>query len=164
MAKNQIPFQYFLKQDTSSNPKKSGKYYGRRFNPTVLGTRGLAEHMISHGVIAERSEVEDVLNALPTCIPELLKQGMNVKLTGLGSFRITLTSKGAASIEAYSVQKHVKGANMRFVPDSTSLDNKTRKAFRDQCSLECVGYEVVTTEGNKTIKTIKPISAYVPAP
>ena len=91
MANKKIPFQYFLKQDRSSNPKKSGKYYGKRFNSTVLGTRGLAEHMIGHGLIAERSEVEDVLNGLVTCIPELLTQGMNVKLEGLGSFRTTIT-------------------------------------------------------------------------
>ena len=50
MANKKIPFQYFLKQDRSSNPKKSGKYYGKRFNSTVLGTRGLAEHMIGHAL------------------------------------------------------------------------------------------------------------------
>ena len=153
MAQTKVPFQYYLRQDKSSNPRKSGKWYGKRFNPTVLGTRGLAEHMIGHGVIAERSEAEDVLNALKTCIPELLKQGMNVKLTGLGTFRITLNSRGAESAEAYSVQKHVRGARMRFIPDSTDLDNKTKKAFKKQCSLVCVGYD---DNG-----TIRPLSAYV---
>ena len=153
MAQTKVPFQYYLRQDKSSNPRKSGKWYGKRFNPTVLGTRGLAEHMIGHGVIAERSEVEDVLNALKTCIPELLKQGMNVKLTGLGTFRITLNSRGAESAEAYSVQKHVRGAHMRFCPDSTNLDNMTSKKFKSECSMVCVGYD---DNG-----TIKPTSAYV---
>lgn len=153
-----IPFQFYLRQDRSSNPKMTGKWYGRRFKPTMLSTRGLAEHMISHGLIAERSEVEDVLNALPTCIPELLKQGMNVKLTGLGTFRITLSSRGAESIDKFSVQKHLKGARMRFCPDSTDLDNMTKKKFRDQCTLTCVGFEVLDQQGNSTIK---PIAAYV---
>ena len=99
MATKKIPYQYYLRQDKSSNPRKSGKYYAKRFNPTVLGTRGLAEHMIGHGLIAERSEVEDVLNALQTCIPELLQQGMNVMLQGLGTFRATLSGRGAESEE-----------------------------------------------------------------
>ena len=132
MAQTKVPFQYYLRQDKSSNPRKSGKWYGKRFNPTVLGTRGLAEHMIGHGVIAERSEVEDVLNALKTCIPELLLQGVNVKLTGLGTFRITMSSRGAESKEKYSVQKHVRGVSMRFCPDSTDLDNMTKKKFKKQ--------------------------------
>ena len=99
MAELNLKFPYVLRQDRSSNPKRSGKYYAKRFNPTVLGTRGLAEHMIGHGLIAERSEVEDVLNALQTCIPELLQQGMNVKLQGLGTFRATLSGRGAESEE-----------------------------------------------------------------
>ena len=156
MATKKIPFQYYLKVDKSSNPKKSGKYYAKRFKPTVLGTRGLAEHMISHGVIAERSEVEDVLNALVTCIPELLSQGMNVKLEGLGTFRVTMTGRGAATKEAYTPVKHVQGINMRFVPDQTNLDNMTSKVFREDCSLVCVGYD---DNG-----TIKPTSAYTPEP
>ena len=78
---------------------------------------------------------------------------MNIKLTGLGTFRVTLKSRGAESIEAYSVQKHVRGARMRFIPDSTDLDNTTKKAFKKQCSLVCVGYD---DNG-----TIRPISAYV---
>ena len=158
MATKKVPYQYYLKIDKSSNPKKSGKYYAKRFNPTVLGTRGLAEHMIGHGLIAERSEVEDVLNALQTCIPELLQQGMNVKLQGLGTFRANITGRGAASIDAYSVQKHMKGIRMRFIPDQTSLDMKTAKAFKGQCSMVCVCYEDPTTGA------IKPVSAYVPQP
>ena len=153
MATKKIPFQYYLVQDKSSNPRKSGKWYGRRFMPTTLGTRGLAQHMMNHGVIAERSEIEDVLNGLVTCIPELLKQGVNVKLQGLGTFRATLTSRGAESAEAYQVQKHVRGVNMRFCPDSTNLDNMTSKKFKSECSMVCVGYD---DNG-----TIKPTSAYV---
>ena len=38
MAQTKVPFQYYLQQDKSSNPRKSGKWYGKRFNPTVLGT------------------------------------------------------------------------------------------------------------------------------
>ena len=38
MATKKIPYQYYLRQDNSSNSRKSGKYYAKRFNPTVLGT------------------------------------------------------------------------------------------------------------------------------
>ena len=78
---------------------------------------------------------------------------MNVKLQGLGTFRATLSGRGAASAEDYSVQKHVKGIHMRFIPDQTDLDKKTAKTFKNQCSLVCVGYD---NDG-----TIRPLSAYV---
>ena len=35
MATKKVPYQYYLKIDKSSNPKKSGKYYAKRFNPTT---------------------------------------------------------------------------------------------------------------------------------
>ena len=159
MATKKIPFEYFLYQDRSSNPRKSGKFYGKRFNSTVLGTRGLAQHMINHGLIAERSEVEDVLNGLTTCIPELLKQGMSVKLDGLGSFRATVSVHGAERIAAYSVQKHMRGIHMRFIPDQTNIDNISSKKFKQECSLVCVGYE--TVDAQTGVHTLRPVSAYV---
>ncbi|MBO5548003.1 MAG: hypothetical protein J5954_00005 [Prevotella sp.] len=51
------------------------------------------------------------------------------------------------------MQKHVRGVNMRFCPDSTNLDNMTSKKFKSECSMVCVGYD---DNG-----TIKPTSAYV---
>ena len=88
MATKKIPYQYYLRQDKSSNPRKS-----------------------------------------------------------------TLSGRGAESAEDYSVQKHVKGIHMRFIPDQTDLDKKTAKTFKNQCSLVCVGYD---NDG-----TIRPLSAYV---
>ena len=157
MAQKKIPFQYYLVQDHSSNPRKSGKWYAKRFMPIVLGTRGLAEHMMNHGVIAERSEVEDVLNALQTCIPELLQQGMNVKLQGLGTFRATLSGRGAASAEDYSVQKHIKGIHIRILPWSEQVGNLTSKAFLSKCELEYMGeVETITVDGKKKIVLHRP--------
>ena len=103
--------------------------------------------------------VEDVLNGLTTCIPELLKQGMSVKLDGLGSFRATVSGHGAERIAAYSVQKHMRGIHMRFIPDQTNIDNISSKKFKQECSLVCVGYE--TVDAQTGVHTLRPVSAYV---
>jgi len=49
MATKKIPYQYYLRQDKSSNPRKSGKYYAKRFNPTVLAP--IILHVYSMAVI-----------------------------------------------------------------------------------------------------------------
>ena len=157
MATKKIPYQYYLRQDKSSNPRKSGKYYAKRFNPTVLGTRGLAEHMIGHGLIAERSEVEDVLNALQVCIPELLPQGMSVKLQGLGTFYPGLESGGVADPTKFSAAKHIKGIHIRILPWSEQVGNLTSKAFLSQCELEYMGeVETIEVGGKKKVILHRP--------
>ena len=157
MATKKIPYQYYLRQDKSSNPRKSGKYYAKRFNPTVLGTRGLAEHMIGHGLIAERSEVEDVLNALQVCIPELLQQGMNVKLQGLGTFYPGLESGGVADPTKFSAAKHIKGIHIRILPWSEQVGNLTSKAFLNRCELEYMGeVETIEVGGKKKVILHRP--------
>ncbi len=157
MATKKIPFQFYLVQDKSSNPRKSGKWYGRRFMPTTLGTRGLAQHMMNHGVIAERSEIEDVLNGLVTCIPELLSQGVGVKLDGLGTFYPSMTSKGVSDPTKYVAGKHITGIHIRIRPWSEKVGNLTSKALLSQCELEYVGeVETITVNNKKKIVLHRP--------
>ena len=62
MAENNLKFPYVIRQDTSSNPRKSGKYYGRSYPKGLLDTRGLAEHMTEHGLVRNTGRVYSVLS------------------------------------------------------------------------------------------------------
>ena len=153
MAENiQMKLPYVLRKNTSSNPRMSGKYYGRVWEKNLLDTRGLADHMVEHGIVRNNSKVYTILSKLQECIPELLSQGVGVKLDGLGTFYPSLESKGAASPKVFNVGKDIKGIHIRILPWSEKTGNLTSKAFLRQCELEYVGeVETITVGGKKKI-------------
>ena len=55
---------YVLRRNTSSNPRMSGKYYGRVWEKNLLDTRGLADHMVEHGIVRNNSKVYTILSKL----------------------------------------------------------------------------------------------------
>ena len=106
MAENvNLKLPYVLRRNTSSNPRMSGKYYGRVWKKGLLDTKGLAHHMVEHGLVRNEGRVYSVLSKLTECIPELLSQGVGVKLDGLGTFYPSLQSKGVSDPTKYSVGK-----------------------------------------------------------
>ena len=152
MAENNLKFPYVIRQDTSSNPRKSGKYYGRSYPKGLLDTRGLAEHMTEHGLVRNSGRVYSVLSKLCECLPELLAQGVGVKLDGLGTFYPSMTSKGVSDPTKYVAGKHITGIHIRIRPWSEKVGNLTSKALLSQCELEYVGeVETITVNGKKKI-------------
>ena len=157
MAENNIKFPYVLRQNTSSNPKTSGKYYARTYPKGLLDTRGLARHMTEHGLVRNEGRVYSVLSKLCECIPELLSQGVGVKLDGLGTFYPGLESKGVTDPTKFSVQKHIQGIHIRILPWSEQIGNLTSKAFLAKCELEYVGeVETIEVDGKKKIILHRP--------
>lgn len=143
---------YVLRQDQSSNPKKSGKYYGRVWSKGLLDTRGLAKHMVEHGLVRNEGRVYSVLSKLTECIPELLSQGVGVKVEGLGTFYPSLQSKGVLDPRKFSAAKHIGGVKLHILPWSEKVGKLTSKALLSQCELEYVGeIETIEVGGKKKI-------------
>ncbi|MBO5549835.1 MAG: hypothetical protein J5954_09495 [Prevotella sp.] len=153
MAQNiQLKLPYVLRKNKSSNPRMSGKYYGRVWVKDLLDTRGLANHMVEHGIVRNNSKVYTILSKLQECIPELLSQGVGVKLDGLGTFYPSLESKGVANPKLFNAGKDIKGIHIRILPWSEKTGNLTSKAFLRQCELEYVGeVETITVDGKKKV-------------
>ena len=152
MAELNLKFPYVLRQDRSSNPKRSGKYYARPYQKGLLDTKGLAKHMAEHGIVRNEGRVYSVLAKLQECIPELLSQGVGVKLDGLGTFYPSLESKGVASPDLFSPAKHIKGIHIRILPWSESIGKLTSKALLNKCELEYLGeVETIEVSGKKKV-------------
>ena len=131
MATNNIEMVYDLAKNTSQRSSVYGRYFARVQHKSTLSTRGLAEHLMSHGIIGNRADLENILTKLSECIPELVAQGYGVKLDGLGTFYPTIenTKGGAASADVFNATQNIKGAHLRFSPDKTDLDNLTINGF-----------------------------------
>ena len=131
MATNTLIMSYVLKKFKNARSSANNRWFAYVNKVGTLSTRGLAQHMIEHGLIGNRAEVEATLTKLSECIPELVAQGYGVKLEGIGIFYPTIANEkgGAETVNDFSIAQNIKGVHFRFRPDSTNLDDLTTKAF-----------------------------------
>ncbi len=135
-TKNTLTMGYVLKQVKNVKSPVKDRWFAHVDRQGTLSTRGLAQHMIEHGLVGNRAEVESILTKLSECIPELVGQGYGVKLDGIGIFYPSIANKkgGADSVQDFTVTKNIEGVRFRFRPDSTNLDDLTCKAFGKKVS------------------------------
>ena len=127
--------------------------------------------MTDHGSLYGRAIVEGVLLQITECLPELVAQGVPVQLGSLGTFYPTAEVKkdGAvlniAAMDGLNPNEIVKAIHIRFLPDSTKLDNLCGPKFKDACTLELrniIATEKVMVNGKeKSVTTLKPIATAV---
>ena len=152
---------YVLKQFNNDQSPVNGRWFAYVNRPGILSTRGLANHMVEHGM-TNKADVLAMLAKLSECIPELVAQGYSVKLDGIGVFYPVIANRkgGAANPGEFSVADNVQGVRFRFKPDSTDLDNLTSRTFGKHVSLGNGSY--VLEKGSKAPKY--PLAAYKPQP
>ena len=160
-----------LRKNKNTQSAGFGKYYPEVDVQKTLSLRGFAEHMTEHNSYYPRAVVEGVLNQIIVCLPELLAQGVPVKLGSLGTFYPTAeVSKdravpSIAAMEGLNPNDLVKAIHIRFLPDGSKLDNLCGPAFKDACTLELrniVDTQEVTIDGKtRKVQTLKPIATAV---
>ena len=138
MALKSLVMLYKLYQNKNAKSTVVGRWFAKPKRLGTLSTRALAAHMVEHGMVASRADVENILIRLSQCIPELVAQGYGVKLDGLGIFYPTIanTKGGAESEEKFNAAVNIAGVRFRFTPDSSDLDNLTSKAFGKKVTLQ----------------------------
>ena len=154
---------YVLRKVKNDQSPVYNRWFARADRPGTLSTRGLAQHMIEHGLVGNRADVESMLSKLSECIPELVAQGYGVKLDGIGIFYPTIKNRkgGAASVTEFTISENVEGVRFRFRPDSTDLDDLTAKAFGKKVSF---GNGYYQTETGKKAPKIPLAAAENPQP
>ena len=110
---------YRLHQDKSKNTSRTGKWYARMVPTTVVDTRQLAAIM-QRNCTVKKSDILAVLDELVETMRDQLQDSKRVKLDGFGSFKIGLSSIGAATANEFSASSHIKGMHIVFTPERTS--------------------------------------------
>ena len=161
-----------LRQNKIVGSSAYGKYYPEVDQQKTLSLRGFAKHMTDHGSLYGRAIVEGVLMQITDCLPELVAQGVPVQLGNLGTFYPTaeVAKNGAVNdipdMDGLNPNDIVKAIHIRFLPDSTKLDNLCGPKFKDACTLELrniIDTQEVIVDGKKKkkVQTLKPISTAV---
>ena len=165
MATNKIALKINYRKNNNMRSVSYGKFFPEVDRNETLSLRGLAEHIKSHGSVYTRDVIEGVLIKMSECIPELVAQGIGVKLNGLGKFYPTAKSvRGGLTEEALkSVNSNevVKGIRIRFLPDSQALDNITSVEFKKKCSLESAHIIETKKVAGKRVSIKTPIADWL---
>ena len=135
MAVNKISMAINYRKNKSTRLSSGGKYYAEVDRQKTLSTRGLAQHLKDHNCMVGRDAIMAVLIKLSECLPELVAQGVGVKLDGLGIFYPSVLNEKGGATEAQMLDKTfnpttiIRGIRLRFTPDSSELDNLTSRQF-----------------------------------
>ena len=131
-----------LRQNKITGNAGYGKYYPEVDVQKTLSLRGFAKHMTDHGSVYGRDLLEGVLIKITECLPELVSQGIPVQLAGLGTFYPTAQVKKDAAVasiadmDGLNPNDIVEAIHIRFLPDTSKLDNISGRAFKEACALE----------------------------
>ena len=160
-----------LRQNKITGNAGYGKYYPEVDVQKTLSLRGFAKHMTDHGSVYGRDLLEGVLIKITECLPELVSQGIPVQLGGLGTFYPTAQVKKDAAVssiadmDGLNPNDIVEAIHIRFLPDTSKLDNISGKAFKEACALELrniVETEKVTVDGKvRVLQHLTPIATAV---
>ena len=158
----------FIGLRKNTNVKSAGynKYYGSVVLREGLTQRGFIQHVTAHIPGITESMTAAVLETVVKCIPELVAQGVSVKLNGIGIFYPTIANpyKGLTLADmkkdAPTANMVINGLRLRFRPDSTKLDNLTSKALRDKTAISLAGVYTTVKVGEENVEVLLPMDEY----
>ncbi|MBR4534917.1 MAG: DNA-binding protein [Bacteroidaceae bacterium] len=95
-----------------NDPKKA--YATFQTNGTV-NLEELSEHIHKHGCVYSEGTILGVLKDMVTCTREALLEGNYVELGSLGKLKLTISSRGAVSLDDFS-EDNILALNVIFEP------------------------------------------------
>ena len=114
----------------SKNAKAYGKWFLRAKHVDTLNIQKLSAHIAKHGSIYTYDVILGVITRTAECIAELVQEGNKVKLDGLGTFYLSVTSQGVNKSEDLN-EDHVVLKHLRFFAERSQWsDNATTNMTR----------------------------------
>ena len=170
MATNEIKMGINLRQNKIVKNAGYGKYYPEVDTQETLTLKGFAKHMSDHGSIYTLDIIEGVLKKITQCLPELISQGVPIRLDPLGTFLPTCSVdkplNDIPDMEGADPNAVVKGVHIRFLPYGVEDENITSRRFKQEyCSLEfrnIIDTQEVTIDGKKKkVTNLTPIETAI---
>ena len=117
---------YKLYQNKNENmPKCYQKWYAHSVVTETVDLDYIAER-IQRNCTAKKSDAKVVLTEMVEVIADCLKNSQRVKIDGFGAFKLGISSRGADSVQDFSVTENIKSVYIVFQPE-TNVDAATRK-------------------------------------
>lgn len=120
--------QYVTYQDNRKNGNQM--WYGRAVHPSTVDLDVIAER-IQRTCSMTKGDVLAVLTEMVSVMRDELQNSNKVKIDGLGTFYITLRTKGALAVEDFNANDNVTGFNVRFLAEGRVQNGKLVRTFID---------------------------------
>lgn len=145
---------YKLYQNNNKNFVNKGKWYARSVITETVDTNQLAAR-IQRNCTVKKSDVLAVLTELTEVMQDELQASHRVKLNGIGSFKIGISTGPADTAKDFQPAKHLKGLHVLFSPEMKKDASQMRtRALLNGCLVmeapkngEPAGETEVTTGG-----------------
>ena len=121
---------YKLRQEKNPKSKFKGQWYARAIAIDTVDTATIANIMQQNCTLKKA----DILAVIAELIDVMKEQ---LRLDGLGSFRIGIKTKPALKAEDFNASKNVVGTHVLFRPQTKINKDKSRKkALLDGCRVQ----------------------------
>ena len=110
-----------------------GKWFYRPVILSTLDTQDLAEHMMDHGSPYGEDVIKGVLEKFFGCAFELLMQNRRIKMGGLGTLGISITTEPADS-SGELVPDSITNAKITLIGDDTDREQLSSTKLRQRMS------------------------------
>ena len=99
-------------QDNRKESSTNGLWYARAVTEQTYSLKDLAAHMAAHNTPFTAGTIYGVLRDMTDCIRELILEGKAIKIEDLCIFKAAISSTGAASAKAFTVDANVKAVRL----------------------------------------------------
>lgn len=120
-------------QNTNMTSPNYSKWHGRLVPQKTLSTDELCDHIAKHGTIYTSDVVKGVVEKFVNCFEELLLEGYKLKLDGLGTFYISVSTAPAASAEEFTVN-NIKAVRVKFLGDQSKQSEYTTRGLTQKAT------------------------------
>ena len=132
------------------------KYYAVPQYDEVIDLPEFAKHIQDHGCVYSRADIQAVLTMAVDCVHELILKGYKVKLGELGSFWVSLKSKGKLNAADFVAANHIQKVRSLFSAGSLLKNLKDEAEFRQVPSRKIQAATLKALNGDKTDGGSKP--------
>ena len=129
-----------IKTYKNNNSKNNayGKTYGRLVYVDTLDTSDLCRHMMKHGTIYTPDVVKGVVERFVMCFEELLLEGNKIKLDGLGTFYLSVSTEGVVNEDQFTAN-NVKAIRIKFIGDQSKESEYATKMLTSKAKFQSMG-------------------------
>ena len=129
-----------------------------------VSTEQLCEHITEHNSVFSKGVVIGVITEMAGCLRELLLQGYSVELADVGIIYPSIKSKGAASLEKFTVDNIIsltakfrpRGKMANLLQDAQFQRVSTRKAQAATLAAQTQGQESADWSGLPAVTPVTP--------
>ena len=125
-----MPVLYKTYQNTNTESKGYGQYYGRIVTTKTMTYQELCKHMSEHNSVYGEDVCLGVANKLASCLLEQLLEGKKVQFGDLGTFYLSAKTTGALTEDDFNAGQNIKGLYLRFAASRQDVNDLSAKTLK----------------------------------